>query len=68
MNEIHITIDGLLAGERYLRDHPYNFYDGTPDGTHADFVKALVVEVLCASGITVQMPESLPVPHQWNDP
>lgn len=55
MNEIHITTDGLLAGERYLRDHPYYFDDGTSDGFHADFVKALVSQVLDASCIKIEV-------------
>ncbi len=33
-----ITGDGWLAGEQNLRDHPYNFDDGTSEGFHVDFV------------------------------
>ena len=50
-NRIEITIDGLLAGERYLREHSEEFQDGTKDGFHADFIRALVLEVLQASRI-----------------
>lgn len=53
---ILITTDGLLAGERCLREHGYDFQDGTSIGFHIEFVKLLVSEILCASGLAVEMP------------
>lgn len=67
MKHIKLTHAGLLAGERYLRDHPYNFDDGTSLGFHAEFVKAVVSLVLDASCISFEMPADRPWPRRGND-
>lgn len=56
MNKIHIPNDGLLAGERYLREHVEEFDDGTQPGFHADFIEDLVSVVLNASRTGLLMP------------
>ena len=64
MSNLVITRDGLLAGERYLRDHPYDFDDGTHPGFHSGFVKSLVSEVLDASRIKFEVSDDRPCrPH-----
>jgi hypothetical protein len=60
MNEIHITADGLLAGERYLRSHTEEYNDGTRDGFHVDVIKELVSSVLRASEVAFLMPGEPP--------
>lgn len=61
MNKIHITPKGLLAGERYIREHCEEFDDGTRDGSHSYFLRHLVSEVLRASCVDFEMPPSLPL-------
>ena len=50
-----ITYDGLVAGERFLRDHCDGFDDGTGNGFHVDFIKDLLKEVFRASGIDYEI-------------
>lgn len=66
--KIVIKASGLLAGESYLRDHTDEFYDGTPYGFHANFIKSLVSRVLDASGIAFEMPENIPCQPQKTGP
>jgi hypothetical protein len=65
---INITPKGLLAGERFLRDNTEEFYDGTPEGFHLNFIQSLVAHVLCASGITLYMPDQPQVQPDTTDP
>lgn len=51
IESVHITNNGLLAGERYLREHSEEFDDGTREGSHSRFIRSLVLEVLRASCI-----------------
>ena len=52
---MEITLDGIMAGECFLREHSENFDDGTSPGTHANFIKDLLTEVFHASGIALEM-------------
>jgi hypothetical protein len=53
---IHITRNGLLAGELYLREHCEEYNDGTKEGFHSEFIHSLVLQVLHASHIAIEMP------------
>jgi len=55
MPKIHITYDGLVAGERYLREHCEEYDDGTFDGFHNRIVKGLISEICRVSGLTLEM-------------
>lgn len=55
-----ITFDGLVAGEKFLRQHNQEFDDGTPDGTHWLFIRQLLSEVFRASGTALEMPDKRP--------
>ena len=55
-----ITFDGLLAGEKFLRERNEDFNNGTPDGTHWRLIRGLLSEVFRASGITLEMPDRRP--------
>ncbi len=52
---IHITKKGLIAGEQFLRDHTGEFDDGTRLGSHAQFVRKLLLAVFRASHIACDM-------------
>ncbi len=54
-----ITFDGLVAGERLLRDRMW-IDDGTPDGAHWRLIRDLLSEVFRASGIDLEMPDKCP--------
>lgn len=55
-----IIFDGLLAGERFLRIHGLELDEGTPDEEHWFIIQGLLTEVLRASGIALEMPDTLP--------
>ena len=57
---ILINMDGLLAGERYLREHSEEFDDGTVEGTHVRFIASILSQVFHASHIAFQMPDVPP--------
>lgn len=54
--KIIISREGILAGERYLREHSEEFDNGTSDGAHAEFISELLSAVFDASQITAEMP------------
>lgn len=66
-NNIRITTDGLLAGERFLRERCDEFQDGTRLGFHSNFVKLLISEILCASGLGLEMPLDSQPQHRGQD-
>ena len=55
-----VTQDGLIAGERCLRERCEEFNDGTRDGTHWIFIRDLLSEALRASDIALEMPSMPP--------
>ena len=55
-----ITFQGLVAGEKFLRERNEDFDDGTPDGTHWRLIRGLLSEVFRASGIALKMPGKCP--------
>lgn len=59
MDRIAIPINGLLAGERYLRRRCEEFDDGTWDGFHMPFIADLLSEVFRESHIAFEMPPNL---------
>ena len=60
-----ITYSGLIAGERFLREHCDGFDDGTGDGFHIEFVKNLLMEVFRASDVAHEFLLAPPLkPHQ----
>ena len=56
MYEVQITSEGLLAGERYLREHIEEYNDGTREGFHVDFIEDVVSQALRASRVEFLMP------------
>ena len=61
--KIAVTFEGLLAGERYLRERTDEFDDGTSEGAHVRFVLALVSSVFDACRIAIEMPSAQPCKH-----
>lgn len=55
-----IAEEGLLAAERHLREHCEEYENGTPLGSHSNFIRNLLSLALRASGIEPQMPPLLP--------
>ena len=55
-----ITSSGIMAGERFLREHCENYEDGTAIGTHSRFIQDLLMEVFRASGIALKMQCDMP--------
>ncbi len=51
-----ITNEGLLAGERYLRERLDGYGSGTPPGFHRRFIAGLLSEVLNASHVIFRLP------------
>ena len=51
-----ITTEGLLAAEKYLRQHLQGFGSGTPLGFHQRFIASLLSEALRASNVVFRMP------------
>ncbi len=51
-----ITNEGLLAAEKYFREHLAEHDSGTPPGNHRRFIASLLSEALRASHIAFCMP------------
>ena len=61
-----VTHDGLIAGERFLRERCAEFNDGTVDGTHWLFIRDLLSAALRASDIALEMPSMPPDAPAWS--
>ena len=51
-----ITDEGLLAAEKYLREHSEEYDNRAPLGSHRRLIATLLSEALRASHITFRMP------------
>ena len=51
-----ITNEGLLAAEKYLRQHLDGYGSGTPLGSHRRFIASLLSEALNASHVVFRLP------------
>ncbi len=51
-----ITDAGLLAAEKYLRQHLDGYGSGTPLGSHRRFIASLLSEALDASHVIFRLP------------
>ncbi len=54
-----ITNEGLLAAERYLREHLQEYDRSAPLGSHGRFIAGLVSEALRASRVIFRTPSEL---------
>lgn len=63
---ITLTQEGLIAGERYLREHCDEYDDGTGEGFHIRFIQKLVEQVFHASDIDIHIDEKPREEHQEN--
>ncbi len=53
---VKITSSGLIAGDKYLREHSEEFDNGTAHGERADFIAGLLSEIFHASHVAFELP------------
>lgn len=53
MEVVFVTEGEILAGEKYLRENCDEFDDGTPQGTHKNFIVNLLTEIFGHSDIKI---------------